>query len=337
MFKDAALKMAGLYLSILMLISVFFSLNVYQISVQEFDRGLRRPPGSSIQRAGQTGPNQDLLRQLESERSEQYRDAKNRILNRLLVTNLLIFFGGGFLSYYLSKRTLAPIEEAHEAQNRFTADASHELRTPLAAMQSEIEVALMNPRLRLNTARDVLKSNLEELTKLTILSEGLLSLARFQNGKLDVSPIDLHGPIQGSIDTVTGLAKKKNITIKNDISKKIVVLADGIMLKEAFVTILDNAVKYSAEKTEIDISSSIEGKTAVVKIKDQGIGIDASDLPHIFSRFYQSEMSRNKSFGSGFGIGLAIAKNIVDLHSGDISVTSERGKGSVFTIRLPLG
>jgi signal transduction histidine kinase len=291
--------------------------------------------GAGIRNMGPGRPEEILLRELETERAAQYEAAKNRIVNRLVLTNIIILVGGGLLCYYLAKRTLTPIEEAHEAQNRFTADASHELRTPIAVMQSEIEVALMNPKLNLKTAKDILKSNLEELAKLTALSEGLLSLAKVQHGKLEVSKIKAHSVVQLALAAVLPLANNKHISIKNQVDTSVNVLAHESTLKEAVIILLDNAIKYSPDRTEIIVDSIQKHQTVVINIKDQGVGIKASDLVHIFDRFYRTDTSRSKDAVSGYGIGLAIAKNIIDLHSGEISVSSTPGKGSTFSFSLP--
>jgi len=159
MFHKTSTKLASLYLAIMMAISLFFSLNVYQLSMQEFDRGIRRPGPSLDQSINQYFPGniQDRFRE---NREQQYEDARAHIINRLLLINLVILVGGGFLSYYLALRTLKPIEEANEAQSRFTADASHELRTPITVIRSENEVTLMNPKLTLAQAKAQLKSNI---------------------------------------------------------------------------------------------------------------------------------------------------------------------------------
>lgn len=336
-FHAPSIRLAGLYLAIMMAISLFFSLNVYQLSVQEFDRGLRGPGGQltvTMRPFGQGVP-ADVLQQFHDDRQAIYDEARSRVLARLIWINLCILVGGGVLSYYLARRTLQPIEEAHDAQSRFTADASHELRTPIAAMQSEIEVALMNPRLTLGKAKEQLRSNLEELAKLTTLSEGLLRLARMENGDLPKDKVSMLSVLQKAVDRVLSAAEAKRILImlpNNDIA----VIGDEATLTEAAVTILDNAVKYSGEKTTVRITLENERHWAVLTIADEGIGIKATELPHIFERFYRADTARSKQHVHGYGLGLAIAKNSIEAHGGTIAAASERRKGTVFTIKLPL-
>ncbi len=337
-FHRNSLKLAGVYLTILMIISLFFSINVYQLSVQELDRGLRRPgPNSAINRLPADSPGRNTLNSFLDEQEAQYEAAQQRILQRLIVVNLIILAWGGVLSYYFAHRTLRPIEEAHEAQSRFTADASHELRTPLAAMRVENEVALMDPKLTVKKAKQVLESNIEELAKLTELSAGLLRLAQVEKSALIRERVDIDMVVQSAIDRVMPLAEKKNILIHGTVEHgKLLVNADKTSLIEAFVTILDNAVKYSPDKTEVTVTIEAASKDVVVRITDQGVGIKATELQHIFDRFYRADTARSKQEVTGYGLGLAIAQQIVQLHDGNISVTSQPAKGSVFVVTLPL-
>jgi two-component system, OmpR family, sensor histidine kinase CiaH len=331
-----SLRLAGLYLGVILSISLFFSANIYQLSLQEFDHGFKVQLPGTVTNVLPSGEAISLLQQqLLAERDQRYAAAKQRVLTRLVLTNAAILVGGGFLSYYLARRTLQPIEEAHEAQSRFTADASHELRTPIAAMQSETEVALMDPKLTLAQAKEQLSSNLEELSKLTILSEGLLRLAQLEDNGLQKKSVPLDTVLQQALDRVMPLAEKKNILITSAGAKGTHVLGDQASLTEAVVTILDNAVKYSPEKTEAKLTIGQEQRYVTVTVQDQGIGIKATELPHIFERFYRADAARSKQHIHGYGLGLSIAKNIISLHGGKIVAHSQPGKGSRFIIYLP--
>lgn len=332
-----SLKLAGLYLAIIMFISLFFSANVYQLSLQEFNRGFEEPGTTrTINGLPDSGIIEMLQQQLLDERNQRFAAAKQRVLTRLVITNVVILVGGGFLSYYLARRTLKPIEEAHEAQSRFTADASHELRTPIAAMQSETEVALMDPKLTLAHAKERLQSNLEELGKLTVLSDGLLRLAQLDNNNLRGHDVSLDAVLQQALDRVMPLAEKKHILISSSGGKGLTVQGDTVSLAEALIILLDNAVKYSPEKTEVTVSATKGQKHISITVQDHGTGIKATELPYIFERFYRADTARSKQQTNGYGLGLAIAKTIIDRHNGKITVHSSPGKGSQFTIQLPL-
>lgn len=335
MFHKASLKLASLYLAIIMLISLFFSVNIYQLSLDELDRGLRR------QDVSQEGGPIDLLpkslrKQILRNQNYVYEEAKARTFDRLVITNLIILIGGGALSYYLARRTLQPIEEAHAAQSQFTADASHELRTPIAAMQTEIEVTLMDPKLTLPKAKQILISNLEELVKLTALTEGLLKLAQLENGELIQNKIVINKLVKAAIDRVTPSAEAKKILIVNEGKTDAIVSGDEASLTEALVVLLDNAVKYSPDKTKVKVNVIKSDKQLTINVIDQGMGIKPKDLTHVFDRFYRADTARTKTQTEGYGVGLSIAKNIVELHEGKISATSKASQGSTFTIELPI-
>ncbi len=336
-FHKGSIKLAGLYLAIMMAISIFFSANVYQLSVQEFERGFRGPVGGVSVAFGRVGPSfttqaRDILQE---ELEQQYQEAKARVVRRLILTNIFILVGGGVLSYFLALRTLKPIEEAQEAQNRFTADASHELRTPITAMRTENEVTLMDPKLTLAKAKKQISSNIEELEKLTQLSEGLLRLASLENNDLKKEEIKAIAVVNKALNRVLPLAEKKNILINTKIDKNGVVIGDESSLVEALVILLDNAVKYSPPKTEVKVTLEKKPRHIAINVVDQGIGIKASELPHIFERFYRADSSRSKQSINGYGLGLAIAKNIADLHGGLLTATSKPGHGSTFSLILP--
>lgn len=323
-----------------MFISIFFSVNVYQQSTDELERGITGP--DIVLQGGNNGIGprftiQPKARQaLRQDAAIRLHDAKENVRNRLVFTNILILVGAGILSYYLASRTLRPIEEAHEAQSRFTADASHELRTPIAAMQSEIEVALMDPKLTLGESKKLLRSNLEELAKLTALTSGLLKLAQNEYGALELSEVDLKEAIKQAVDRVQSNAREKKITIKMHVADQVALEADPDSIVDMFVTIIDNAVKYSSEKSEVTITAAADRRNAVVHIQDRGIGMKPGEAEHIFERFYRADSARSKQETSGYGIGLSIAKQIIDAHDGTIAVQSKPNKGSTFTITLPL-
>ncbi|MEI6237869.1 MAG: HAMP domain-containing sensor histidine kinase [Candidatus Saccharibacteria bacterium] len=337
MFRKTSLKLAGFYLLIIMFISLSFSASIYQVSVRELERGLnhQRDAFALGLRTQFNGPNMQFQKVIIGSPADVLDESRSTIVLNLIFVNLMILAGGGILSYYLARRSLRPIEEAHEAQRRFTADASHELRTPIAAMQTEIEVALMDDKLSLDDAKLQLNSNLEELGHLTSLSEGLLRLARLEDNNLEKAETDLNEITKSAINRVKPRATKKNINIVYKTNKDLLVMADRPSLEEAIITLLDNAVKYSSKNSKVDVRIQKTQKSTILTIVDNGPGIDKEDLPHIFERFYRSDKARCKNKEDGYGLGLAISKKIVDLHNGKISVDSKPGKGTTFTICLP--
>jgi signal transduction histidine kinase len=254
----------------------------------------------------------------------------------LIYFNLLILFLSSVLSYFLAKRTLRPIEEMVDAQNRFIADASHELKTPLTAMRAEIEVNLRDQKLSLPASKKLLSSNLDEIQKLEALSNALLNLAKYQEDpQLEFEQLSLTEIMAEAYEKVEKLARQKSIEFKNNF-EPIEIKGDKQGLLQLLTTLLDNAIKYSPKDSTIAINIKKHDKLAEITIADHGIGIKASELPYIFNRFYRADTSRNKEKVDGYGLGLAIAKRVVELHHGSITASSKPDKGTKFIIKLPI-
>jgi len=333
-FKSAYLKLTIFYVLIAMAVSIAFSIAIYNISSGEIENSLGRQ-NRVLRDIPITGGNIAQLPDFDQLRAQQLTESENNLKSNLFYFNLLILILSTGAGYFLARRTLQPIEEAMEAQNRFTADASHELRTPLTAMRTEIEVNLRDQNLNLSQAKVLLNSNLEEIGKLESLSNALLKLARFQKeGKDILKQVSLEEVVVEAYERVEALANKKSIEFDNDL-KDLHVKGDDKSLVELFVILFDNAIKYSPEKSTISIKMQVRDDKAEVSVSDQGMGIKASDLPYIFNRFYRADTSRSKEKVEGYGLGLSIAKSILELNKGDISVSSHPGKGSKFTVKLP--
>jgi two-component system sensor histidine kinase CiaH len=329
MFHSAALKLTGWYLAIIMALSIGCSMALYNVSSNDLQNNIHRRLPVSVNEL--LTPND--VRNLATMRSHQLENDLDHLKENLVWFNVLVLLLGGAASYLLARRTLEPIEQSLDAQKRFTSDASHELRTPLTAMQAEIEVALRDSKLSKQEAVELLQSNLEEVEKLRRLSDGLLNLAQHQK-PLHLAAISLKPAVEEALKRVEKSAKSKNIII-SDHTNELSVKADNYSLAELLVILIDNAIKYSPEGSKIQLSSASSGKISKISVKDQGIGIKATDLPHIFDRFYRSDTSRSKIHEEGYGLGLAIAKKIAESLDGAIEVRSAPGKGSTFTFSLP--
>lgn len=331
-FHKTSLKLAGLYLAVMMVISVFFSATIYQVSVQELERGLRRPlPIFSTNGPGFSSQVHDILIE---QRTESYEQAKDKLIAKLLLINGIIFLLGGGLSYYLALRTLKPIEDAHEAQSAFAANASHELRTPITAMRSENEVALMDPNLTLEEAKQQLQSNIEELEKLTALSEGLLRLAQAEGAQASKEPVAVKDIAAVITERFKRAAETKNITISSKVPKGVILFTNKTAAIEILAVLVDNAIKYSPKNDKITISAVIN-ETVDIRVTDKGPGVPKDVQTHIFDRFYRADSSRTKQQIGGYGLGLAIAKGLADANDCKLSVISAEGKGSTFILSAP--
>jgi len=323
MFQSATLKLTGWYLLILMVISLIFSVAIYQTTTQEvntrlekFEHSLQVIPGFAIQPA-------------ETMRSGEADAAASHIIFGLVLANSMIFVVGGVISYLLARRTLRPIQDMHEAQSRFTSDASHELRTPLAAMRTEIEVALRDKSATKKDLEAVMKSNLEEVDKLTGLSQMLLDLSRLDHEKIKRTAVNL-STITSEVIKLHKVSPSR-IAVKS--TKKSVALGNEQAIRELISILVDNALKYSPKDSLVLINILRRDDKVCFEIINTGDGIDEKKLPYIFDRFYRGDTSRTNR--EGYGLGLSLAKKIVELSQGELSVTSTPGTSTIFTVLLP--
>lgn len=340
-FQTAYLKLTLFYVAIVMAISLIFSVVIYKISSVEINRGLGNQTSALRQMPLSSNP---FVDELERIRQSQLEESNDRIAINLIYFNLMIFILSSVGSYFFAQWTLHPIEESMKAQNRFTADASHELRTPLTAIKIETEVSLRDKNLNLAEAKKLLQSNLEEVDKLEHLSSALLKLAKLEEYvKTDFKKVSLDEVVEESFEKIKKLADKKSITliyhperpaINNRRPAKLFVSGDQQSLVELIIILLDNAVKYSPDHSKVAVDIKKSDKHVELEVSDHGIGIKESDLPYIFNRFYRADISRCKQKVEGYGLGLSIAKRIVELHSGTISAQSKAGHGSQFTVKF---
>jgi two-component system sensor histidine kinase CiaH len=329
-FRTPAARLAGWYVLILMFMSLLFSIILYHFAIGELHQGLSH---QYLQLGGLNGLPLDADN-ISSPVQANLETVSDSLVLKLIYFNTFILLASGFLSYFLAKRTLKPIEAALEAQTRFTSDASHELRTPLAVMQTEIEIARTDPELTKHQALALLDSNLEEVKKLHRLSDGLLRLARSESKPLEMKTISLDEVAAEAVDRVRTSAKARNIIIRLD-TLPVMAQGDHESLVELTAILLDNAIKYSDAAQAITLTTAKDSKEAWLSVVDTGRGISNADLPHVFDRFYRAEKSRTGKDVAGHGLGLSLAKKIADLHSAEIAVTSRLAHGSTFTLKLP--
>jgi heavy metal sensor kinase len=219
---------------------------------------------------------------------------------------------------------------------QFSADASHELQTPLTVLKGEIEVALRNPRTPEEYQR-ILKSALEEIDRVARLVEGLLLLARAEAGvlRMDLQPADLAQLVEDVYAQVKVLAETRNISLFLGRMEPLSIQGDYERLRRVLLNLADNAIKYTPPGGRVTISLQREGEWAFLQVTDTGIGLSPEDRERIFQRFYRSAEARSRSEG-GAGLGLCIARSIVEAHGGKIQVKSSPGLGSTFAVLLPL-
>ncbi|HLF19995.1 MAG TPA: HAMP domain-containing sensor histidine kinase, partial [Bacteroidota bacterium] len=218
----------------------------------------------------------------------------------------------------------------------FSADASHELRTPLTIMRGEIEVALRGQKLD-KQSRELLYSIHDELVRLSSIVDSLMSLVKSDSGTLvfNFQEISLTQIVEQILADARLLAESKKISVTVERLDQISVNGDATRLRQLFLNLVENAVKYTPSSGSIGFSLQRSNGSAVVSVRDTGIGIRRKDQAKIFDRFYRGDQPENGEH-SGSGLGLSIAKWIAESHHGKIEVTSREKKGSTFTVTLPL-
>lgn len=351
-FLFTRLKLTIWYVTAIMTVSVMFSMVIYtgvtQNLEQSFIRAENRLRGISgiemsqqllLQATSEAElfsilPNIENKHELHQFFLDELKNSKQKVLYHLLFANGLILLASTLASYLLASKTLRPVEDIMLEQKRFIADASHELRTPLTSLKTTIEVSLRDKSLD-KKAKKILESNLEDVDSLTELIESLLQLASQEKRTITKQLIDIHEVASRVIKTVKPLAKEKNIIIVSKLAHQ-QILASETALVQLLTILLDNAIKYSRNKGTVRVDIVSSKRSLVITVSDAGIGIHKKYLPHIFDRFYRVDSSRTSSQHSGFGLGLSVAKQIVLNHKGSICVASTIGKGTIFTISLPL-
>jgi heavy metal sensor kinase len=227
------------------------------------------------------------------------------------------------------------LERAFERQRRFTADASHELRTPLSVIRSLAEVALISPRDEAYDRR-VYTSIAEETERLGRLVESLLVLARADDGRgLELSPVDLDEIVIGVGERVAERAASQRVELVLEAPRRCPVRGDSTWLMQLVLNLVDNALRHTPAGGRITLTAVCSSTVAAVSVSDTGPGIAPEHLPRLFERFYRADDARSRATG-GVGLGLAICEWIARAHHGELSVRSEVGRGSVFTLQLPL-
>ena len=231
--------------------------------------------------------------------------------------------------------TLARLERAFVQLRQFTADASHELRTPLTALRSVGEVGLRSGR-DLAGYREVIGSMLEEVDRLTQLVDTLLLLARSDGGALVLarSSLDLADLAREVAAALAVLAEEKHLGVTIVAPAPVRVSADRTLLRQVLVNLLHNAIRHSPAGSTITIEVADAGESAQCSVRDQGPGIPPEHRGRVFERFYRVDAARTQASG-GTGLGLALARSVVELHGGSIELVDHPGPGALFCMRLP--
>lgn len=315
-------RLALSYLAVIMTLSLAFSVIIYAITSVQLNRPL--PPGEHAQQ-----PPELVERQFSRRLEQRNRETRGLVIMSLVVLNGAMLLVGYWLSLLLARRTLAPIERAMRAQVQFVSDASHELRTPLTALMTTNEVALRKKTLDEKKVRVVFQRNIDEVEKLRELTDNLLQLTQVDNQQIEKQAIDMAKLVRDTVDRYQPVADKKQVVLDMQmpsVTRVVAVAAAAQILG----TLIDNAIKYLPLGSTVVIR--LDGQT--LSVVDQGIGIAKQNQAKIFDRFYRSDEARTRGHSSGYGLGLAIAKSVADKNGYQLSVKSEPGQGSTFSLHF---
>jgi signal transduction histidine kinase len=253
---------------------------------------------------------------------------------------LILIAAGGWL---LMRKSTAPIERSIAHMRRFMADAAHELRTPISVARTRAEVALEKPR-DAAAYELALRGIAAETSRIGKIVEDLLTLSRVDAGEDSVARnlVYLDDVVADAASAASILAAPRNIVLEMQKFEETRVIGDAELLRQLVLILLDNAIKFSPEGSTVSLRIGIVDGLAELEVADQGPGIPAEHLPHIFERFFRGDIARTKTHGQGLkiggqgaGLGLSIAQWIADAHGGSILVKPGAAGGSRFMVRLP--
>ncbi len=229
------------------------------------------------------------------------------------------------------------LETSFAGLRRFTADASHELKTPLTVLRADIERAMTTPQGSTDQLV-ALEEGLQEAARMADLVESLLTLARADEGRFDLhrEPVEMEPLVREVAETANILGEMAGLLVSIPIIQPATVLGDRVRLRQLFLNLVTNAIKYSAKGGKLELSLESVDDTVIFTVKDTGIGIAGADLPFIFDRFWRVDRVRSRGGErGGVGLGLAIAQWIAQAHGGSINVSSRLGRGSSFAVTIP--
>jgi signal transduction histidine kinase len=257
-----------------------------------------------------------------------------RLIEAFVLVGLLALIPVALGGYYLAGISIAPVERSMEQMRRFTADAAHEMRTPVAVIRGRAEVALEQAREGAGYEA-ALREIAHEAELLGSIVGDLFTLARADAGQRPVrhEALYLDDLVSDAVSAAGVLARARGVSLEIARFEEAAAFGDPALLRQLVMILLDNAIKFTPAPGAVRVDVFAEGGRAELVVSDEGIGIPADALPHVFERFYRADQARERAGGAG--LGLAIAAWIVESHRASISVQSEGGRGTRITVRLP--
>lgn len=257
------------------------------------------------------------------------------LLITFLITSVILIVVIYFISRFYSNQAIKPIAEVWEKQRQFVADASHELKTPLSIIAANYDALLINQDETIKSQKEWLDYMKIGMDKMAKLINDLLSLAKIENVIVHVerTPFNISETILEVMASFEAMLQEKGITLSHSLEKKLVINSDKEMVRKLFSILYENAIKYVNTNGNIEVVLKKSKKSVTCSVKNSGKGIAPQDIPKIFDRFYRSDPSRTGEI-EGYGLGLSIAKTIVNRLGGDITVESKENAWTIFTFTL---
>ena len=311
------------------------ALEAYQGNSQEFSLGSAQGLGLRYAVQSYAGQSETVVVALAS---EQYvNQSMASTMQSLAIASIIALIGFFLLSLFLSRWALGPVQRAWSQQQQFIADASHELKTPLTVIMANNSILKSNSDSTVGEQMQWVDSTQAEAKLMQGLVNDMLYLARSEGDEQELvcESVDLSDLAHSAALQFEAVAFEQGITLDDDIVDGILVQGNAEQLGRLIAILVDNACKYCGEKGRVTICLDQVGGKARICVHNTGDPIDPEDLPHLFDRFYRADKARTRGKG-GFGLGLAIAHNIVTAHGGDIEATSTAAEGTTFTATLPL-
>ena len=260
---------------------------------------------------------------------------RKQLLYSLLLIPILMLGLFLFAALPLSRWLTRPAQNAWDAQRHFIADASHELKTPLTVILANLSILLKNKQQTIESCEGWIESTQEEAQQMRKLVEEMLMLARTEDEQPaeHFTQANLSELLERTLMTIESIAFDNGVTLKTSIEEYVITVCSETHIQQMMTILLDNAIKYAGGKKIVTVTLARKQERCELHVNNTGAPIPAEALPHVFDRFYRGQANRT---GNGFGLGLAIAKRILQMHKGSIRVSSTAASGTTFSVVLPI-
>lgn len=269
---------------------------------------------------------------------QEYENSLHTLVSLLVLVGTLTVVGAGAGGWFLASRALEPARVATGRQRAFIADAAHELRTPLTLLRADAEALLFHRDHLPPDDVELVDDIVTESSYMTELASNLLTLARLDAGvtHLETDVLDLRLILSHVTQRVSALARQHGVTVTiAEAPEPVYVVGDRVLLEQATMILLDNAIKYNRPHGTVSLETSRHSQWAQIRVRDTGIGITATDLAHVGERFYRVDTAHTRANNSGAGLGVSIARGIAAAHHGILTFTSVPDQGTTALLHIP--